>query len=102
MQTFLFPFNLCLHPFLFLRAMNKKELLEHYKVVLQRYHHLERSGAGHIMSPMDPKKQLYKQSLRAVRDCLDEWNAVDEMNTEINDFNHVFSEILKRADNKDV
>ena len=82
--------------------MSKKKLLDRYRIVLFRYHELERSGAGHIMSPADPRRKLYKDSLRQVRECIEDWNAVDEMNTEINAFNHVFSEIIKRADKKDV
>ena len=67
-----------------------------YRRAWNRYQRFGKNGIPHIMSPTDPRKQLYNRALRDLRQLLTKEPALMEALEEVELFERVFEEHLKK------
>lgn len=71
-----------------------QEEFNRFRKEWERYENLEKMKFGHIMSPCDPRKQLYKKTLRSVNVMLAENPRLAQMICEVREFEALFEREL--------
>jgi hypothetical protein len=70
--------------------MGRTDKFRRYKRRKNLYHVLEMDQSGHIMNPCDPKKMLYKRTLKELCDIVEENPDFEQLDYEIDYFREVF------------
>ena len=72
--------------------MDKKEFLL-YRAAYEYYKNLESAGAGHVMSPCNPRKIAYKKAIGKVRAMIEKNNDLFWMYEEVVRFEKLFTDV---------